>query len=108
MPRAKHSPIEGRKFDIGKSQYGLIPPFAQEEFVKVLTYGAQKYAPDNWKFVPEAERRYFDALQRHLWAFKRGERNDSESNLHHLAHAMCCLAFLLEFSLGTAKPKSTK
>jgi len=86
----------GRKFDGGKLEYGLLPPFALDETVKVLTFGAQKYERDNWKKVPDSKRRYYDALQRHLWAWKRGEIIDPESGIHHLAHAMCCLMFLYE------------
>jgi hypothetical protein len=86
----------GRKFDGGKPQYGLLPPLALEETAKVLTFGAEKYEPDNWKFVPDSKRRYFDALQRHLWQWKAGEQNDQETGLSHLAHAMCCLMFLYE------------
>ena len=89
----------GRKFDGGKLQYGLLPPLALEETVKVLTFGAQKYEPDNWKVVPDSKRRYFDALQRHLWAWKAGEQNDQETGLSHLAHAMCCLMFLYEHDI---------
>jgi len=86
----------GRKFDGGKLEYGLLPPFALDEVVKVLTFGAQKYERDNWQKVPDSKRRYFDALQRHIWAWKRGEQDDPESGIHHLAHAMCCLMFLYE------------
>jgi hypothetical protein len=86
----------GRKFDGGKLEYGLLPPFALQETVKVLTFGAQKYERDNWKKVPESKRRYFDALQRHIWLWKQGEIEDGESGIHHLAHAMCCLMFLYE------------
>ena len=93
----------GRKFDGGKLQYGLIPPLALEETVKVLTFGAQKYEPDNWKLVPDSKRRYFDALQRHLWAWKQGEQNDPETGLSHLAHAMCCLMFLYEHDVKYSK-----
>jgi hypothetical protein len=63
----------GRKFDGNKLEYGLLPPLALEATVDVLTFGAQKYERDNWKRVPDAKRRYFDALQRHLWAWKQGE-----------------------------------
>jgi hypothetical protein len=52
----------GRKFDGNKLEYGLIPPLAQQEMVRVLTFGAQKYERDNWKRVPDSKRRYFDAL----------------------------------------------
>lgn len=89
----------GRKFDGGKLEYGLLPPFALEEIVKVLTFGAQKYERDNWQKVPDSKRRYFDALQRHVWAWKRGEQFDPESGIHHLAHAMCCLMFLYEHDI---------
>lgn len=86
----------GRKFDGGKLQYGLLPPNALEATVDILTFGAEKYEPDNWKWVPDAKRRYFDALQRHLWAWKKGEQNDQETGKNHLAHALCCLMFLYE------------
>lgn len=94
-----YDPKEGRKFDSGKPEYGLLPPIILEEIVKVMTFGAQKYARDNWKYVEDGERRYFDALQRHVWAWKRGETYDPESGLHHLAHAGCCLMFLAELDI---------
>ena len=59
---------QGRKFDGGKLEYGLLPPLALEETVKVLTFGAQKYERDNWKKVPDSKRRYLDAMERHIWA----------------------------------------
>jgi hypothetical protein len=93
----------GRKFDGGKLMYGLLPPLALKETVKVLTFGAQKYEPDNWQHVPDSKRRYFDALQRHLWAWKQGEQLDQESGLPHLAHAMCCLMFLYEHDVKYSK-----
>ena len=94
---------EGRKFDGGKLEYGLLPPLALEETVKVLTFGAQKYERDNWQKVPDSKRRYFDALQRHVWAWKQGEQFDPESGIHHLAHAMCCLMFLYEHDVKYSK-----
>jgi hypothetical protein len=86
----------GRKFDGDKLQYGLVPPLALRETVKVLTFGAQKYEPDNWRRVPDGPRRYFDAAQRHIWAYKEGEIIDPESGVNHLAHAVCCLMFMLD------------
>ena len=91
--------VQGRKCDGGKLEYGLLPPLALEETVKVLTFGAQKYERDNWQKVPDAKRRYFDALQRHVWSWKQGEQIDPESGIHHLAHAMCCLMFLHEHDI---------
>jgi hypothetical protein len=95
--------VVGRKFDGGKLEYGLVPPLALKSLAEVLTFGAQKYERDNWQKVPDSKRRYFDALQRHVWAWKEGEKFDTESGLHHLAHAMCCLMFLYEHDVKYSK-----
>lgn len=95
----KASLMKGTKYDQEKSRYDLIPPVALEEFVRVLTFGAKKYAPDNWRKVPDGRRRYFAAAQRHIWAYKRGEKIDEESNCHHLACAITDLMFILEKEL---------
>ena len=89
----------GRKFDGNKHQYGLLPAKALKETVKVLTIGATKYEDDNWKYVPKAQSRYFDALMRHLWDWKSGEQLDPETEVNHLAHAVCNILFLLERDL---------
>ena len=86
----------GRKFDGNKLEYGLLPPLALKATVEILTFGAEKYERDNWQRVPDSKRRYFDAMQRHLWTWKEGEQNDPETGKNHLAHAMCCLMFLYE------------
>ena len=84
-----------KKYDSGKPRYGLIPPLAEEELAKVLTFGAEKYAPDNWRKVDDLSR-YIDAAMRHISAYRKGDSVHDESGLHHLAHAMCCLAFIVE------------
>jgi len=103
---SQNATIGGRKFDGGKLQYGLVPPLALKATVDVLTFGAEKYEPDNWKVVPDSKRRYFDALQRHVWAWKEGEKIDPESGKHHLAHALCCLMFLYEHDIIYSVDKS--
>ena len=93
----------GIKFDSGKPEYGLLPSFALDEVVKVLTYGAHKYAPNNWRHVENSSKRYYDAAQRHTWAIARGEVNDPESGFPHAAHAIACLMFLMELQMGTSQ-----
>lgn len=66
-----------------------------EPVVKVLTYGATKYERDNWKHVENGEHRYLAAALRHIAAYQSGEQYDKETNESHLAHAICCLIFLL-------------
>ncbi len=92
--------MTGVKYDNDKPQWSLLPFKALKEVVDVLTYGAKKYAPDNWKKVPDARRRYIDAGFRHLTAYASGEKLDSETGKSHLAHAMCCLLYLLAFEVG--------
>ena len=90
----------GVKYDNGKPQWSLLPFRALTQVVEVLTYGATKYAPDNWKKVPDARRRYIDAGFRHFTAYASGETHDPETGKHHLAHAICCLLYLIAFDLG--------
>lgn len=90
---------EGVKHDDGKLLWSLLPLRPVQEIVKVLMRGAKKYAPENWKHVPDARTRYFNATMRHITAWKMGEPLDAEWGLHHLAHAGCCILFLLWFEL---------
>jgi hypothetical protein len=97
------SPTEGRKDDHGKLPWHLLPPDAIEEILKVLEYGAGKYAPRNWE-KGMAWSRPFAALMRHMWAWWRGEDCDPETGFTHLAHAACCILFLLAYekrNIGT-------
>lgn len=91
------------KSDQGKPRYDLIPPELLEEVAEVLTFGAAKYDAHNWARGAEYSR-YYSACQRHLWAWWGGEDRDPETGLSHLAHAVCCVAFLMAYEerrLGT-------
>jgi hypothetical protein len=90
----------GVKYDNEKPQWSLLPFKALTEVVEVLTYGAKKYAPDNWKKVPNAKQRYIDACFRHLTAYVGGEKLDGETGKSHLAHGLCCMLYLLAFEKG--------
>jgi len=92
------APERGAKHDDGKPDYTLLPLAALEPVVRVLEHGERKYSRDNWQHVPEPQRRYLAAALRHLAAHQRGEALDPESGQPHLAHAACCLIFLLWFA----------
>lgn len=83
------------KFDGDKVRYDLVPPSAIKGMADVLTLGARKYKPNNWKNCEDCSR-YLAALYRHLEAWRAGEVNDPETGLSHLAHAMTNIAFMLE------------
>lgn len=93
----------GTKYDQGKPAYNLIPVHAEAELVDVLTFGASKYGPENWRNVEPLQSRYLAAALRHIAAYRMGETNDIESGKHHLAHAMCCMAFITEADLAEGK-----
>lgn len=86
------------KFDTDKLRYDLIPPSAMKALAEVLTYGAKKYKPNNWRNGDKD--RYIAALYRHLEAWRAGEQKDEESGMTHLSHALTNVAFLLELDNG--------
>lgn len=97
----------GMKHDTAKPRMDLIPPKAERLLAEVLTFGATKYAPDNWRKVDNADSRYLAAAMRHINAHRSGELIDRESGLPHLAHAMCSLAFLIELQgIAHVKPNT--
>jgi hypothetical protein len=84
------------KFDQDKLPLHLLSTEAMNQTAAVLAFGAQKYAEHNWR-AGFAWSRPLSAAMRHITAFNAGEDRDPESGLSHLAHAACCIMFLLEF-----------
>ena len=87
---------EAMKFDQDKLPLNLLSTEAMNQTAAVLKFGAQKYAEHNWRGGFKWSRPLAAAM-RHLTAFNDGEDRDPESGLSHLAHAACCIMFLLEF-----------
>ncbi len=95
--------MDGIKHDSKKPKMNLLPPKAIVEVAKVLTFGAQKYGPENWKELEDLQNRYLAGALRHIFAHMDGEQLDPETGLSHMAHALCCLLFKLEIELENAK-----
>jgi hypothetical protein len=89
---------EGTKFDGIKLPWDLFPWIGAEEIVRVLQFGANKYAPRNWEKGIKYSR-IFGAVMRHMIAWFLGETNDKETGLNHLAHAGCEILFVLTYSM---------
>lgn len=83
------------KFDGDKIRPDLIPASAFKALAEVLTFGARKYKPNNWKNCKDLDR-YKAAMLRHIIAYQGGEIFDAESGMPHLWHAMTNIAFLIE------------
>lgn len=86
----------GIKFDESKLRYDLIPSSSLNALATILTFGCSKYGDRNWE-KGMSWGRVFGALMRHLWAWWGGESDDEETGKSHLWHAICCLAFLIEY-----------
>jgi hypothetical protein len=84
---------EGVKHDQDKPMLNLIDPQAIEGLAAVLTFGAKKYAADNWRGGINNSR-LIASLLRHLFAIMRGEYIDPESGLPHIDHVGCNWMFL--------------
>lgn len=93
----------GDKHDQAKPNWFLLPLRPVGFIVEVLTFGAKKYAPDGWKLVPNGRERYYSAAMRHIAAWQGGEWLDHESKCPHLAHAACCLIFVMWFDWKDGK-----
>lgn len=83
--------------------WDLLPWAEAEEVIKVLTFGAKKYAPENWKKVQNGEKRYRAAALRHLSAIGQGIQKDGETGLTHYSHAICSLLFAAWHSKNKGK-----
>ena len=83
------APREGLCIGIGGFSNAL------NEVARVTTKGAEKYTPNGWKSVPDAQERYMDAAGRHMLA-SVSETLDPDTGLPHLAHACWNLLAVLE------------
>lgn len=79
----------------------LVPPSASHYLALAFADGAAKYGPYNWRESGVDADTYAAAVRRHLDAWWDGENASPDAGLPHLAHAMACLAILLDAgSLG--------
>jgi hypothetical protein len=99
---------KGLRFNQGKLRYDLVEPRAFQDFVQVLTDGANKYFDRNWE-NGLSWTSVLASLKRHIAAIERGEDFDPESGRLHIAHAACNVHFLnsfyYTFPQGDDRPK---
>src|SRR5258706_14892372 len=88
--------LDGRKFDEGKPQLGLLSTDFIWAIAEIMTLGSKKYGARNWRGGMEWHKPY-DALQRHLTKWWDGESLDKESGKSHLHHAAAEIMFLVEY-----------
>jgi hypothetical protein len=82
------------RYNTGKLKWHLVHQPSLEPMVRVLEYGANKYAPGNWK-KGQSINELYDCLTRHMNAFMDGEDNDPESGESHIGHVLCNAMFIV-------------
>lgn len=80
------------RYNAGKRRWSLVHYKSLEPLVEALEYGANKYAPDNWKKGLD-KKEILDSTMRHISAVIDGEDLDPESKVKHIGHAMANLMF---------------
>lgn len=96
--------MEGIRHNQGKLRFDLVPSIFNQQVAEVFTFGAQKYAPDNWKyFTDEQQKEIIASLLRHINAYHAGVVFDEESGLPHLAHAAANIAMILYYADQNSK-----
>lgn len=84
------------RFGIAKPSMFVVSPIAMLHMSQAMMDGARKYGPYNWRENSVSAKVYYDAAMRHLMCWMDGQENASDSNVHHLGHAMACLNILLD------------
>jgi hypothetical protein len=85
-------PTKAARFNEGKPQWSYVHFKSLEPMVRVLEFGAIKYAPKNW-MKPMDTTKILESMQRHLAALFDGEECDPETGLSHMGHIQCNALF---------------
>lgn len=96
--------MSGMKFDGDKPRMDLVLGSFSRALLavgEVGTFGAKKYADNNWIEVANGEKRYSDAMLRHYFAERQGHFYDEESGLAHAAHTAWCALARLDLQIRT-------
>lgn len=95
--------MAGKKYDSGKLRYDLLDIPALEQVIKALMFGANLYGAGNYRKVKNKRTRYWNAAMRHLGEYRKGVRQDKDSSLHPLAHAIVDCLFIVEQDMKVKK-----
>jgi len=85
-------PVSALRYNTGKPKWSLVNMHSLVPMIRVLEYGALKYAPSNWQ-KPMKRDEVLDSMQRHLAALIDGNELDDESGLTHIGHIMANALF---------------
>jgi len=96
MPKVKKNDPKGEA-GAKKTPLHLVPPSGKAAVAKVMSLGADKYGPWNWRESDNVcASTYVGAINRHLDAWWSGELIDPESGVSHLAHIAASCMILID------------
>ncbi len=81
---------------IAKPAMSSVPPIPMFTMGQAMRDGNAKYGRMNWRDEGVTASIYYDAALRHMMAWYDGEDIAEDSGVHHLGHAMACLAIILD------------
>jgi hypothetical protein len=81
----------------GKTMWDLLPYEQLEEAVKVLEYGAKKYAAWNWQ-KPMPLNEIWACAMRHMVELSKKNMLDEETKCHHAGHVIANMLFYIYHS----------
>lgn len=84
------------RIGITKPDYGCVPMSPIYELGRAMQNGADKYGAFNWREHDVRADVYINAARRHLDQWAAGDEVAEDSKVHHLAHAMACMAILFD------------
>ena len=73
------------RYNEGKPKWSYVHYASLEPMIRVMEFGAKKYAPKNWQNQMDTTE-ILESMQRHLAALMDGEEFDKESGLPHMGH----------------------
>lgn len=79
-----------------KPAFWAVPMLSIYKMAGAFIDGARKYGAFNWREQPVNADVYVNAARRHIDQWFAGETSAEDSGVHHLAHAMACLAILID------------
>lgn len=86
-----------------------VAPVAMIHLMLATADGRRKYGLTNWREKNISSTIYYDAAMRHLMAWFDGEQTATDSGVHHLGHAIPCMAIILgaegQGTLNDVRPK---
>jgi len=79
--------------DKNKVKYRGIPANVLLEVATVITEGDKKHGEGSWKGKSELD--FYDALMRHIEAWRMGVTEDEDDGMHPLSHAIVNCIYIM-------------